>query len=351
MIVSAAPGDAATNSAMEIRSLLRHLGPSELYAAHVHPDLEQDVLRLVAGSPPPIAPSDIVIFHATIGSREVFDVLWMMPQTLVVYYHNVSPSSAFEQYSPEFATLLRTGRKAIAQLARRTTLALAPSAFNAAELAAMGFRDPRVSPLIVNVERLRAVDPHPLAAEQLAALEGPLLLSVGQFLPHKRPEFLLQAFHVLSTYLVPGAQLALIGASRLPAFRSRLDRYIRELNLSGVHMVGEVPDQVLRAYFERADIFTTASEHEGFCVPLVEAMMFDVPIVARCHGAIPETLAGAGLLVAAEDGPFVYAEALCELVVNASTRARLVEAGRARASQFHPDVARRMLLEHLLDVA
>jgi L-malate glycosyltransferase len=286
LIVSAAPGDAATNSAFEIRDLLRRIGPSEIFAANIHEGLAHEVhasSHLL--DPRYVAPDDPLIFHGSIGSREVFDLVWRCENPIVLLYHNVSPERFFREYSPEFADLLRDGRRQIAQLRTRVVLALADSAYNAEELASMGFENVLVSPLIIDVHRLRGITPNPTALAQLEALEGPFLLYVGQFLPHKRPEFLLQAFHILSTYLVPGAHLAFIGASRLPAYRHRLDEFIRELNLPRLHMVGQVPDQILAAYLHRADAFVTASEHEGFCVPLIEAMGFDLPVVARGFAA------------------------------------------------------------------
>ena len=353
VIVSAAPADAATNSALEIRDLLRRAGPSEVFAANIHQALAHQVRPLddLVQAQGPAQARDTLIFHGSIGSPEVFDLLEKLKNPLVLMYHNVSPAHAFQGYSEHFSQLLRDGRRRIAQLRSRFELALAPSAFNAEELRAMGYDDVRVSPLIIDVHRLRSITPDPALLAQLEAMEGPFLLYVGQFLPHKRPDFLLQAFHILSTYLVPGAHLALIGASRVLSYRHQLDELIRGLNLPRLHMVGAVPDEILAAYFHRADTFVTASEHEGFCVPLVEAMAFDVPVVARAFAAIPETVDDAALCIGRQDGPSVFAEAVSELASAPGIREELVERGRRRVRVFDPDLARKTLLRHLLEVS
>jgi glycosyltransferase involved in cell wall biosynthesis len=177
-----------------------------------------------------------------------------------------------------------------------------------------------------------------------------MALFVGQILPHKRPEFLIQAFHALVTYLEPGANLVLVGSPRLPRFAAAVQLQIVELSLHRAWITGAIPPETLRSFYERADVFVTASDHEGFCVPLLEAMSFDLPVVARATTAIPETLGGAGLLLDPDDGPVVMAEALAEVMGNARARTDLVQRGKARLADFDPDDARRVVLEHLESV-
>ena len=251
-----------------------------------------------------------------------------------------------------FAELLAEGRRDLVPLRERVHLALAVSRFNADELVALGYEDVRVLPPIVDPDALHRIKPDRKTTRELKErLKGPLLLYVGQILPHKRPEFLVQAFHVLSTYLIPEAQLVLVGYPRLPQFRDALQAEIDELGLNRAIITGHVEAPVLRSYYERADVFVTASDHEGFCVPLLEAMSFNVPVVARATSAIPETLGGAGLLVDPDDSPLVLAEALAEVLNDSHLRDRLVALGAQRLRHFDADVARAQLLEQLLSVA
>jgi glycosyltransferase involved in cell wall biosynthesis len=355
IVVSAAPGDAVTNSALEYRRLLRRIGPSEIFAQHVDPALAGDVLELPwfhqldRGSRRPA--DDLIIFHGSIGAPEVFSFIMGRPERLVLVYHNVSPAPMYHDYDPAFAGLLETGRRDIARLAGKVTMAMAPSAFNAFELVTMGYPDVRICPLVVDVEQLQQTTPDPEVMASLAAHEGPVLLYVGQVLPHKSPEQLVKAFHVLSTYLRPDATLLLVGASRSAAYRRRFDTFVRDLNLPGLRIVGSVTDEQLAAYFRSADVFVTASSHEGFCVPLVEAMAFGVPVVARGCAAVPETVSGAGIVVPPDAGPLLYAEAVERVLADQVLRDELVARGRKRLDDFRPDDARASFLRNVLSVA
>jgi glycosyltransferase involved in cell wall biosynthesis len=351
VLVGASPGDAITNDAFELRALLRDFGPSDIYAryydaslaAEVHP-LDAYQGRVEAGD------DDVLCYHASIGEPDVMAFLRGRSERLVVVYHNISPAEGFRAYDPALAGLLDGGRLELAELAERTQLALADSEYNAAELRALGYRDVRVSPLVIDVGRLRSVPPHPGTARHLEeAVEGPVALFVGQLLPHKRPDLLIEAFHVLVTYLVPDAHLVLVGPGRLPVYRQAIETFAQELNLAQVWVTGSISDAELVAFYRRADAFVTASEHEGFCVPLVEAMAFEVPIVAREHAAIPETLGGAGIVLPPEDDPLLLAEAMAAVVTDPALADALRARGRARLEAFSPERARATFASHVKD--
>ena len=353
VVVAAAPGDAVTNSALEFRMLLRGLGPSELFAHYIDPALEGDVHQLrafdaIAGAR---SDRDLLLAHGSIGDPAFFDFVRTRSERLGLVYHNISPADRYDEYDAAFANLLRSGRDDIASLAGRVVLALAPSRFNADELVALGYHDVRVSPLIVDAASLRELQPDAATTAELDAIDGPVLLSVGQLLPHKAQERLVMAFHVFTTYARPDAQLLLVGASRSPAYRSRLQRYVDELGLTNVRFVGSVSDAVLAAHFRRADVYVSASEHEGFCVPLLEAMAFGVPVVARACGAVPETMEDAGICLPGDAGALVFAAAVERLIDDAALRERLIARGTQRLAAFDVDDARTTFLAHVRSVA
>jgi len=352
VLVSASVGDAVTNAAFELRELLRRVGPSDIYARYIDPALMDDVLLLRrydrrASHRPE---RDVLILHASIGEPELFRFLRHRPERLVVVYHNVSPGDSFLPYDPAFAGLLEEGRRELAVLADRAVMAVAVSEFNAAELRALGFADVRVSPLVVDVERLRGIAPDPSTVNHLEQLDGPIVLFVGQLLPHKRPDLLLMVHHVLATYLMPEAHLVLVGAGRLQRYQQGLQLFLQDLNLSRAWITGSVSQEALVAFYRHATVFLTLSEHEGFCVPLLEAMAFSVPVLARARPAIPETLGHGGLLLPEGGEPVLVAEALAEVIENDRLRQDLVAGGRARLADFDPDRARARLLDNLLSV-
>ena len=350
VLVSASPGDAITNSAFELRDLLRQLGPSEVFARNIHPAVADEVIELskyflMASNRPR---EDLLLYHASIGDPEVFGFVIDRPERLILVYHNISPAEAFAPYEPGFAGLLAAGRRDLALMKDQVVMALCDSAFNASELIGLGYDDVRVSPLIVDPASLHGVDLDEGTAHHLReAIEGPVALFVGQILPHKRPELLVQTYHALCTYLIPEAHLIIVGNPRLRRYAGAVQQQIVELGLNNAWITGAIPPETLRAFYERADLFVTASDHEGFCVPLLEAMSFEVPIAARATTAIPETLGGSGLLIDPLDGPLVMAEAWAALLTDESERVRLVARGADRLLDFDPDDARRTVLEHL----
>jgi glycosyltransferase involved in cell wall biosynthesis len=351
VLVSASAADAITNAALDLQGELRSLGPSEIFARHVDPHLTGRVHPIGHYSRHASRKgADLIVYHASIGEPSVFEFLCQRQEPLALIYHNISPSRHWVPYDPTFAALLDTGRDELARLSSRAELAVAVSEFNAGELRSLGFANVVVSPLVVDTDALRAIRSDPGMASYLSCFDGPIFLFVGQMLPHKRPEWLLSAFHALVTYLEPKAHLVLVGIDRLRSYRQALDGFIAELNLNRAHMVGRVSLESLVACYRAADAFVTASEHEGFCAPLLEAMAFDVPVLARAYGAIPETLGDAGLLLGPDDSPLVAAEAMALLATEASLRAELVVRGRRRLRELDPGVGRMTLLGHLRSV-
>jgi glycosyltransferase involved in cell wall biosynthesis len=349
IIVSASPGDAVTDAAFAYQEILQRVGPSGVFARYIDPRLEGRVFPLSVYEAC-AQPDDLLLYHVSIGEPEVVQFLLARPERLILVYHNITPARYFAALDPAFAGLLACGRSELALLRDRTEMAFAVSEFNARELQALGYRDVRVSPLPIETDSLHSVEPDPATTASLAALDGPLILFVGQLLPHKRPDLLLQAYHVLTTYLQPQAHLVLLGPARNERYHHALHALAKQLNLNRAQIPGWVTREQLAAHYRHADVFTTMSEHEGVCVPLLEAMSFDVPIVARRFGAIPETMGDAGLLLPADDDPVLIAEAIAEMLTPNGLRSTFIQRGRERLAGFDVDRARATFLGHLLQV-
>ena len=351
VLATASPGDAIMNSALAQRELLRRIGPSNLYAQNIHPDVADDVqplaryARRLTSKPD----RDVIIYHASIGEPRVFGFLMERRERLVVQYHNISPAEPYLTYDPAFAGLLEAGRRELQDLAERTTLALVPSAFNAKDLESLGYSDVRVAPLLVDATQLLRIAPDPDTTQHLQeVIKGPVVLFVGQLLPHKRPDALIKAFHALTTYMCPDFHLIIVGAARLPRYYQLLRMFTEELNLATVWFTGAVSDAELAAFYRRADVFLTLSEHEGFCVPLLESMAFGIPVVGRDGSAIPETMGGAGILLPSKDDSTLAAEVIAEVVSRPEVSRELIARGTRRLADFEPDRSRAVLLEHLI---
>lgn len=350
LLVAAAPGDAVTDAAFEQRAVLRERGESQIFARHIHDDLSAEVAPLAA-LPAADDGSTALLFHVSIGDDPTFEAVERWSGPLVVSYHNITPAEHFDPIDPAFAALLRSGRRDLARLAPRPVLTMADSAYNAAELTNLGYDDVRVCPLVVDVDRLRLTPPDGALLADLERLAGPRVLFVGQQLPHKRPDLLISAIHILTTYLDTTVHLLLVGAQRSGPYADAIRRQVRELGLDRVHVAGWVSEAGLVAHFRAASVFCSASEHEGYGIPPLQAMAFDVPVVARACAAVPEVVGDGGLLLPPDAGPAVLAEALHRVICDPELADSLARAGRSRLATLTPDAARCQFRDLMAEVA
>lgn len=351
VIVSASPGDAVTNSALALRDLLRRVGPSDIFARYIDERLEGEVFSLQSYESRKHPPGSMMIYHSSIGEPEVVAFLLERRERLVLLYHNITPAEYFAGIDPAFAQLLACGRTELAMLRDRVEVTLAVSEYNARELEAIGYADVRVSPLPIDLTSLHDLPSDPSIARDLSRLKGPLVLFVGQVLPHKRPDLLLQAHHVLSTYLIPEAHLAMLGPVRMERYRRALQIFVADLNFPYVLIPGWLKPEELATFYRHASVFVTMSEHEGVCVPLLEAMSFGVPVVARDRAAISSTMGGAGILLPPGDDPVLAAEAIAIAITDEPLRSELIARGRRRVGDFDIEIAQATFLGHLASVA
>ncbi len=185
-------------------------------------------------------------------------------------------------------------------------------------------------------------------AERLAearAEGGSSWLFIGQLAPHKAQHDVLKAFAFYREAYDPRARLYLIGREMSMRYAAALRELVKRLELAGsALLVGSVSEDEKSAYFDDADVFVCCSEHEGFCAPLIEAMYRRVPIVAYKAAAVPETVAGTGLVLPSKR-PHLLAAAVHRLLSDRDLRREMVEAARARASRFDIEASRRTFAE------
>ena len=224
---------------------------------------------------------------------------------------------------------------------------MADSAFNESELHALGYEDTAVVPLLIDMHR-KSEEADPAVAARLeqhkATRGGADLIFVGKVSPHKAPHDLVKMLSVLRRLYDPAARLHLVGSPLGETYEPALRAFVTELGLDdAVNFAGSVSEAELEAYLQAADVFVCASDHEGFCVPLTEAMGHGVPIVAYGVTAVPETVGDAGLLLP-DKSPLRFAAAVGRVLSDSSLRRHLSEAGLARAAGFNlPDSQRRFV--------
>lgn len=339
-------GDAIGNEVQAYQKLLRAWGlESEIYAVNQDPRLRGQA-RALADFTQEVAPNDLVIFHFSIG-HELADRLPGLPGRKVMRYHNITPAQFLEGVNPASAARCRLGREQLARLAPQMELGLGCSAYNCAELLAAGCPAVAEVPILLDLGVLET----PPDQGVLDRFDGqPAVLHVGRIAPNKKIEDLIKAHYWLNR-LAPGTRLLLVGGEGgWAAYAAGLRQLARELGVEGVHFAGHTSFAQMMAYYRAASVYLCLSEHEGFCVPLVESMHFGLPILAYDSTGVSGTLGDGGVLLPHKD-PLLVAEMTARILTDQALRRELAAAGQARLERFRPAVVaadlRRALVERL----
>lgn len=333
LVAGFAKGDAISNEALVLRDIFRGWGvESDIFCETrlILPELRREA-RDLASLPAALQPDDVALLHLSIGSQanEVFRQLACRKALL---YHNVTPPDYFRGIQEQIAHQLALGREQVRALAGVAEVNLADSVFNAAELEAFGYHSAAVFPLFLDYQRLRAAPDRAVLAKYDDGLTN--ILFVGRGAPNKCPVDILSAFYYFQNYVEPKSRLILAGSyTGLEFYQGLLISRIHELQLANVELTGSIPLAQLNACYQSAHVFLSMSEHEGFCIPLLEAMVRDVPVLAFAAGAVSETLAGAGVLFREKRFDLV-AEVLGRLAHDERLRAAVRAGQRARLARY-----------------
>jgi glycosyltransferase involved in cell wall biosynthesis len=347
-------GDAIGDSALLMRDALRGRGiQADVYAL--------DVDDALAAEARPFAsfregvPADAVILHFALPSP-LSHALRGLRCRRVLLHHNITPSAYFADYDPELARICDLGRAELGGLRDAVDLGLADSEFNRRELAALGFRRTGVLPICLDFDRYRLA-PNPVLLRMLGDGRANLLF-VGRIAPNKRIEDLIRLASYWKRFLAPDVRLLLVGklprratGEGRPLPRHYFDdlqslHYEEGLTPDEVVFLGHVDHADLLACYRSARVFVSMSEHEGFGVPLVEAMLMDVPVLAYRAAAVGDTLGGAGLQFG-EKRLAEVAELAFQLSRDRALRERVLVGQRRRRLAFEPARVRSALFDYL----
>ena len=339
VLSGAGPRDAITAEARAFRSRFRAWGwDGADVAARIAPGLGGGF-----GPSAGLAPGqdDVVLIHHSAALPDL-DALLALPGRKLLLHHNVTPARWLWDASPVVAAHCALGREQLPELIRACPVTAADSAYNAAELIALGAARAEVVPVLVDLTPLG-----PPALGDPSAGRAPHVLFVGRLSPHKRQDRVIEAFALYRAVRAPEARLTLIGEPLTDAYAREL-RALGERHAPGAVTVrsGLTAIELGHAY-RAADVFLCLSEHEGFCVPLLEAMALEVPVIARAVGAVPE-VAGDAAVMLDDDDPAFVSELLHLVAGDGALRDELVRRGRERVRAFAPDVVAARLREVVL---
>lgn len=321
-------GDAISTSALEMRNLFRSWGySSEIYTCpqYIHPLIRKegyDYRNYGSRS----STDNIVIYHFSVGS-ELTPFFMQLPDKRVLLYHNITPAEFVRETNPEVAAILQRGRGELSQLKDTPLIALADSEYNRQELEQQGYSNTHVLPLLIDFNKYPT---RPRKTVMKIYRDGFVnLFFTGRVAPNKRHEDLIKVFYFYNRYINSHSRLILVGSwATMERYYEQLNYLVEYLKLNNVVFTGLVDADELVAYYRVSDIFITMSEHEGFCLPLLEAMYYQLPILAYNSTAIPYTLGKAGILI--EEKRY---EEIAEIIDIIITDSQLKETMKARGRE------------------
>jgi glycosyltransferase involved in cell wall biosynthesis len=327
-------GDAIGDSTRLMAESFRKWGhESAIYCYGADPGLLGDgVYRVEAYRPS--SEVEIQILHYALPSPLS---AWFarLPGRRVLIHHNLTPARHFAGLDPEMAEIVQRGEQELRELAAAVDLGLGDSEWNRQELERFGARRTGVLPILVDFTRYD-LPPRPALLRMLRDGMHNLLF-VGRLAPNKSHEELLKAFKLYQKHIEPRSRLILVGKpDRNHTYAAALLELVRDERIDNVHFAGGVDHKDLCTYYRAADLFVCASRHEGFCVPLLEAFHFELPVIARHAAAVPFTLGGAGLSFAGFD-PAELAELFDLALHDRRLRQAVLERQRRRLADFTRD--------------
>ena len=337
-------GDAIGNEAIGIQRVLRRAGyDSDIFVQMADAGVEA-LTRPYHELPDISHPDNLLIHHFSLGSN-ASRTAYALPDRMALVYHNITPPEYLVTFYPALAGYCYLGRRELRAYAARCVLALGDSEYNRRELEAAGFTRTDVLPVVADFSHL---DLHPSPGiVSMFDDEWTNVLFVGRMAPNKKIEDVIGFFHEYQTRFNRRSRLLLVGSHvGFERYVGALRQLLRDLGQHNVILTGPVPNEDLVAFYDTADLFLCASEHEGFCVPLVEAFYKDVPVLAYSAAAVPSTMDGGGVLYDTKD-PIRVAALMDTLLSNPTLQDAIARGQREALRRLQAKDFSRMLLGYV----
>ncbi len=337
-------GDAVSNDALSLKKVIAGMGfETEIYAETVGKNLPDGTVHKVKklGN---LSKDDIIIYHMSTGTELNF-CLDKYKCRKIMIYHNITPPDFFRPYSHEAYALTSYGYEGLDFLHDRIEYCLADSEYNKSELLKHGYKCPvDVRPVLIPFDDYRQAPDSETVRKYSDGRTN--IIFVGRIAPNKKQENIIKSFYFYKK-INPASRLILVGSyTGMENYYERLENYVNVLGLSDVIFTGHVKFNEILAYYRIADVFLCMSEHEGFCVPLTEAMFFNVPIIALDAGAVAGTLGGSGILLTDNDPVFV-SEMIEYTVKNSDFRRHVISGQKKRLADFSYEKTGRLFRSQL----
>jgi len=330
-------GDAVGNDTLAISGIIEEMGyETGIFAENIDQRLPKGT-ALPVSHLPNLSKEDVILCHGSTGT-ELNERLPHLRGQKVMIYHNITPPAFFHPYSVQAESLTTYGLKGIAGLAEKLDYCIADSEFNKQDLLSMGFSCPiAVCPILIPFSDYEK-EPDQKVINRFGSDGFTNLLFVGRIAPNKKQEDIIRAFYFYHKYYNEKSRLILCGSwLGMDTYYHRLVDFTERLGLSrDVIFTGHVGFDEVLAWYRVADAFICMSEHEGFCVPLVEAMYFKVPIIAYKSCAVPDTLGCSGMLLE-NKSPIKVADAIDCIIKDNTLRKEIISGQDKRLEEFSYD--------------
>lgn len=326
-------GDAVSNDTVALKKAIEEMGyETAIYADNIDDRMSEDVAENTSKMPK-LRSDDVVIYHMAIGADMTFR-FGKYKCRKVMIYHNVTPPHFFEQYSKVLVNATEYGLECVRYLADKVDYCIADSDFNKQNLIDMGYKCRiDVRPILIPFDDYKK-QPSEQVVEKYSSDGYVNIVFVGRIAPNKKQEDVVRAFNFYKKNINPKSRLIFVGSpSGLECYYDRLQRYVEALELQDVIFTGHIKFEEILAFYKVADIFLCMSEHEGFCVPLVEAMFFEVPIIAYNSCAVPYTMGNSGLIVDTKD-PAEIALLMDRIMNDEILKNNIIESQNKRLKDF-----------------
>jgi glycosyltransferase involved in cell wall biosynthesis len=322
--------DAVSNDAITIQSILRKQGfKSEIYAKYIHPNVAKYAKNIREYRE---NHQNILFYHFSLAGDDITEFVKSTPAKKALIYHNITPPLFFQDFDINLMKHCRNGLNELKSLPQSFFMGIGDSEYNRLNLEAVGFNKTDVLPIFIDWNKF------PRNCGKSKQKSGTskefIVLFVGRLSPNKKIEDIIKIFYYFNKSINSESKLVLCGDNQIPRYSMFLKNLVNSLKLQdSVIFTGSVTDEQIHNYYGLADIFLCMSEHEGFCVPLLEAMYYDLPIIAYNSTAIPYTLNNSGILVNKKDYQAI-AELICIIIEDNQLKERILTKQRLRLQDF-----------------
>lgn len=338
-------GDAVSNDTIALRGVIEEMGyDTAIYAENIDPRLPKGLAQHVDHLQG-LKKDDILIYHKSTGTDLSFS-LERLPCRKFMIYHNITPPEFFAPYNTAAASLTQYGLEGVKHLRGVIEYCMADSEFNKQNLRDFGYTCPiDVRPILIPFEDYEK-KPDEAILRKFTQDGWTNIVFVGRIAPNKKQENVIRAFYHYKKQN-PKSRLIFVGSYQgMENYYERLQTYVQALELPDVIFTGHIKFAEILAYYRAADVFLCMSEHEGFCVPLVEAMFFEVPVIAYDTSAIAYTLGGSGILLDSND-PLEAAMMIDRLVTDEALRRQVIDGQNQRLADFRYEKVRELFISQL----